>query len=491
MTVATNINQFSQTTLKDLLDPSVVVIHAGPAAMWNPDERRIWQRAHNIAIMAGNTLDPEIEPEQSLYVSEKQCEPNGKLYPMAKLDATKRVIIHTPVPLHFSQLSRLCLELMKQAPNAEIYRGSYGVNAESWGGLTEALSAEIPCKTERTVAGFPLIFGYEGFDNQNSYLLKGLLPTNSMCSIYGPSGSFKSFVAVSIACHVSMGKEWDGKHVEQGSVLYIVGEGGAGVARRFRAWADEYNGGRDIPNIARIPMPVFMADDQQVGLLSIATERVKQQTGLPVKLIVIDTVARCFGAGDENRATDMGAFIKGCDLIKSLTGATVLLIHHTGKSEENGARGSSALRAALDVELLVKREDSESQAVTITCTKMKDDEEAAKQSYDLKRHIVCYDDDGVEVTSLVVIDRGREPVVPGDKELDTVGNLSSNHKAMYQAIKTLWETCGGVAAWADVIQWMTGAKTWDSGNGSRWRKKLADDGLIMWDERSKTITKPD
>lgn len=491
MTVATNINQFSQTSFKDLLDPSVVVIHAGSAAMWNPDERKIWQRAHNIAIMAGNTLDPEVEPEQSLYISEKQCEEGGKLFRMVDPDATKRVIIHTPVPLHFNKLTRLYQVLMEQAPDIEIYRGSYGVNAEPWGGLSEVLSATTTCKTEHPAAGFPLIFGYEGFDTQNSYLVKGLLPTNSMCSIYGPSGSFKSFVAVSIACHVAMGKEWDGKRVEQGSVLYIVGEGGAGVARRFRAWADEYNDGRDIPNIARIPMPVFMADDQQVSLLSVAAEKVKQQTGQPVKLIVIDTVARCFGAGDENRAADMGAFIKGCDLIKSLTGATVLLIHHTGKSEENGARGSSALRAALDVELLVKREDSESQAVTITCTKMKDDDETAKRSFDLNRRIVCYDNDGVEVTSLVVIDCGREPVVPDDKELGTVGNLSSNHKSMYQAIKALWENCGGVAAWADVIQWMIDAKTWNSANGARWRKKLADESLIVWDEKSKTITKPD
>lgn len=32
-------------------------------------------------------------------------------------------------------------------------------------------------------------------------------------------------------------------------------------------------------------------------------------TGMPVRLIILDTLARCFGNSDENTARDMGAFI--------------------------------------------------------------------------------------------------------------------------------------------------------------------------------------
>ncbi|MNI34004.1 hypothetical protein D3C73_879800 [compost metagenome] len=170
-----------------------------------------------------------------------------------------------------------------------------------------------------------------------------------------------------------------------------------GVPRRIRAWADEYNGGHDVPNFYRLDMPVFMADPVQVAELELAARQVKDETGLPVRLIVVDTVARCFGAGDENRAADMGGFIAGCDQIKVRTGATVLMVHHTGKKEDNGARGSSAFRAALDVELLVKREGGDSQAVTLTCTKMKDGEEPARRAYDLMNRVITYDDDGVRV----------------------------------------------------------------------------------------------
>lgn len=341
---------------------------------------------------------------------------------------------------------------------------------------------EQPRKTR-----FPLVSGYAGFDALHRFLVKGLLPTNSTCSIYGPSGSFKSFVAVSLGCHVATGKPWDGRKVEMGAVLYIVGEGGVGVPRRIRAWADEYNNGHDVPNLNGIDMPVFMADPVQVAELELAAHQVKEETGLPVHLIVVDTIARCFGAGDENRAADMGGFIAGCDQIKVRTGATVLMVHHTGKNEDNGARGSSALRAALDVELFVKREGGDSQAVTLTCTKMKDGEEPARRAYDLKNRVITYDDDGDEVTSLVVRDAGRDPVEPD--ELEGVGNLSGNHIALYQEVRDACEV-DGKALWGSIIKRMKKAGTWDSKKGTRWRDKLVDDGLIIWDAEKNIVSMP-
>lgn len=86
------------------------------------------------------------------------------------------------------------------------------------------------------------------------------------------------------------------------------------------------------------------------------------------------------GGADENKASDMGAFIAGCDAIKAATGATVLVVHHSGKDETKGARGSSSFRAALDAEFLVKRETVGAKALVLTCTKQKDAEEAESRS---------------------------------------------------------------------------------------------------------------
>lgn len=83
---------------------------------------------------------------------------------------------------------------------------------------------------------------------------------------------------------------------------------------------------------------------------------IKNNSQLPIRLIELDTLARCFGGNDENAAKDMGAFIQGCDILNAKTEATILLVHHSGKDQDKGAKGSSTLRAALDAEFNVRRE---------------------------------------------------------------------------------------------------------------------------------------
>ena len=471
------------TKFSDLENLGTIVIHTGHQADPNTERREIWQRTNNVSIHAADPITGEQEPVQSLYVSNKQLEEGGKLFLMADGDMTTKVIIHVRGFLPVQKLQRLASEFRKQAPHAAIYRGNDGDTATPWDNMVNAVLAAND--EVHQPESFPLVAGYAGFDRQSAYLIKGLLPAESMCSIYGPSGSYKSFAAVSLACHVATGKEWDGRRVEEGAVLYIAGEGGPGVSRRIRAWCDQYNRGQDVFNFYRIDMPVFMADGAQIARLNAAVNQVKEATGQPVRLIVVDTVARCFGGADENRAADMGAFINGCDTIKALTKAVILLVHHTGKNEDNGARGSSAFRAALDAEFLLKREVTDAQAFTLLCTKMKDGDEPGRRAYDLRTRVVCYDDDNDEVTSLVVIADSRDPANPD--ELEDAGNVTVNHKALFQVIREACEKQGEPVKRLTIIKQMRTAGTWHEGNGWRWFKKLVDDGVIGFDSDEKTV----
>ncbi|GKQ73966.1 hypothetical protein KAM447_04740 [Aeromonas caviae] len=331
------------------------------------------------------------------------------------------------------------------------------------------LADEVPRKLT-----LPLSFGSLGFDRSSQYLIKGLLPAECTSSIYGPSGSYKSFLAISWACHIATGKSWDGRRVEKGAVIYVVGEGGTGVPRRIKAWENTH--GEDAANLCCVNQPVFVAAPLQVEQLRLAAEHVKQATGLPVALIVIDTLARCFGGADENKASDMGAFIAGCDAVKAATGATVLVVHHSGKDETKGARGSSSFRAALDAEFLVKRETVGAKALVLTCTKQKDAEEAESRAYDLNDRFLYTDDDGEDVTSLVVSANGREPI---DEEELAEPALSANHQAMYEAISAVWLESDGVAVWDAVITTMKANGTWDRRRGKEWLGKLEREGLIV------------
>ncbi|WP_187268205.1 DUF927 domain-containing protein [Aeromonas hydrophila] len=116
----------------DLDKLQVIVIHAGEQANRDAAIRATLQRAHNDAIMAENPIDPEFEPEQTLYVGPAQLDEGGKLYKMADRDATQRVIVHQLGNLPTEKAKRLILALRKQAPKAQLYCGIPGQNAQPW-----------------------------------------------------------------------------------------------------------------------------------------------------------------------------------------------------------------------------------------------------------------------------------------------------------------------------------------------------------------------
>lgn len=213
-----------------------------------------------------------------------------------------------------------------------------------------------------------------------------------------------------------------------------------------------------------------------------AAKDVKAVTDMPIRLIILDTLARCFGGSDENAAKDMGAFIQGCDYIKAATQATVLIIHHSGKDQDKGARGSSAFRAALDVEFNVRRE-GDGGALILSCTKMKDAEEPPRRAYDLHSVDLYVDDDGDRITSLVLNDEGREAIdnnIAGDPDLSGISRLTDNHIALWQAIRS--RTGSGDSCTRSLVRDDMRAMGFDVAKKfTRWLDKLEKDGLIAVD----------
>ena len=279
-----------------------------------------------------------------------------------------------------------------------------------------------------------LQYGSTGYDKEQSFVMKGLIPECSFASIYGPSGSFKSFLALDWACHIATGKDWDGHKVKQGAVLYVAGEGGFGVTQRIRAW-ELHHQVANLDNLARLPVPIFPADSDQIKTVLEYCQEIKANTGHAVKLVILDTLARCYGGNDENSSRDMGAFIQGCDTIKQLTGATVLVVHHSGKNVDSGGRGSSSLPAALDVEYRVSRDGEGEQALVLTCSKMRDAEQPDTKAYDLISVHIRADSDGDDINSLCLTSVGRQPK-DNEEALPKASRMSGNHEALWQAVRS-------------------------------------------------------
>jgi len=319
-----------------------------------------------------------------------------------------------------------------------------------------------------------LQYGSEGYDQEQSFVIKGLLPECSFASIYGPSGSFKSFLALDWACHIATGKDWDGHKVKQGAVLYVAGEGGFGVTQRVRAWELRHKV-KTLDNLARLPVPVFPADYDEVKAVLEYCQEIKDKTGHAVKLVILDTLARCYGGNDENSSKDMGAFIKGCDAIKQLTGATVLVVHHSGKNIDSGGRGSSSLPAALDVEYRVKRDGEDQQALVLTCSKMKDSDQPEPKTYDLISVHIRTDSDGDEVSSLCVIPVGRPPSEDGES-LPKASHMTANHEAVWQIVRSRTQV-GHPTTKAIIIDDLK-AQGLNTDKFSRWLSKLVENGSL-------------
>lgn len=165
---------------------------------------------------------------------------------------------------------------------------------------------------------------------------------------YGAPSVGKTHVFLSMAVSVAAGRPWCGCEARQGGVVYVAAEGGRGLKRRTGAYKKRF-GLTALPFWLRSGALDLMRPDGDIkGFI----EKVKAIG--PVELIVIDTVARVMSGGDENSTKDMSAFVRNCDAIREATGATVLLVHHTGKDTTKGGRGSNALLGAVDTEIVVE-----------------------------------------------------------------------------------------------------------------------------------------
>jgi len=184
------------------------------------------------------------------------------------------------------------------------------------------------------------------------WLIENELPAGGLTVLYGASGSGKSFLALDYALQVA----------QQDEVVYIAGEGLSGYPDRLLAWRNHYKQAIDRFHLVDDAIP--MLDEEAVREFCSAV------IPLSPKLIVIDTLARCMLGGDENSAKDMGLFIHACNTIQRLTGAAVLVVHHTGKNR-NSERGSSALRGGADSMIELSNDDG---LISVNCTKSKDSE---------------------------------------------------------------------------------------------------------------------
>jgi hypothetical protein len=233
-------------------------------------------------------------------------------------------------------------------------------------------------------------------------IVKDVLHPGDTGVLYGPSGSGKTFAIIQLAYHVALGFNWNGHKVPAPApVLYVGLEGARGVQKRMLACKRKYGSAGKF--FARMTVsPVLnksgIGDEGQAAIIQQA-RLLEAKAGQRVGLIIIDTTARAMAGDDENSAQDMSAYVARKAAISQATGAAVLSVHHTGKDEGRGMRGSNALYAACDAVLKI---NTNGDTREVFAEKVKDGEARSLFSFRLERVELGVDEDGDPITTCTV-----------------------------------------------------------------------------------------
>lgn len=239
--------------------------------------------------------------------------------------------------------------------------------------------------------------------------IEGLIPESGLVELYGQPGVGKSFLVLDWALSIASGVQWLGHRLGEGDVVYVCAEGGRGIKKRIAAWREKHPGA-DLSRFRVLPQPLDMLDGKDVKALIAA---IKDASSDPA-LVVIDTLARCFGGGDENATRDMNLFVVACDWIRdTFRAATVLVVHHTGKDPRRKDRGNTALRGAADTVMDLAKPGGK--AMTLKCDKQKDWEPF--EAIGLSLRVVTLKD-GESSCAIAASDVLNEPIEPEDQGSD-------------------------------------------------------------------------
>jgi hypothetical protein len=258
------------------------------------------------------------------------------------------------------------------------------------------------------------------------WLVKPYLDNGSLAMLFGKSGTLKSFAVIDMGLSIATGTDWHGNPVGQGTVFYICGEGQKGIARRLRAWEISHK-----KNLKEEKVPFFVSncaaqflDNASAREVVTAVNNMCEHYGKPV-LIIIDTLNRNFGPGDESSTADMTDFVTVVDReLRHQFDCTVNIVHHTGLKEQDRARGAYALHAAIDWEYKAVKH-----GIILELTNLKAKDYEPPPAVYLRSEIVTLDwkeEDGSPMTSLVLT--STTETVKRD------GPLTGANKIAYEAL---------------------------------------------------------
>jgi len=185
------------------------------------------------------------------------------------------------------------------------------------------------------------------------WVMDEYLPCEGLVLLAGKPKEGKTTLAYELAVKVALGLPFLGRNTQQSSVLILALEEHAReVKMRLRNLG--------ATELATVYVHVGPLEPTATVMNTIKTFTKDHE----VKLILMDTLSAFWRIENENDAAEMTKVVKPLLQLARESGACVLLIHHARKSEGqygDEIRGSGALFAAVDVALVMKRHEVQTQ----------------------------------------------------------------------------------------------------------------------------------
>ena len=252
---------------------------------------------------------------------------------------------------------------------------------------------------------------------QQEWIMEGWLTAGDKSVVAGASRSGKSFLAIHIAMSLTFNMPVFGIAIKHGGVIYQAGEGALGVKKRLKAWRQHHGvnfSANDPFVLLQKPIDIYRDTDKVKDLIDEINAHAKT-FDVPLRLVVIDTLAKATAGADEISGRDMGMVLDNVDTIQRHTGAHVMLVHHMNAGGQK-VRGHTSIYANVDQVILVERDET-TKIRTVVLDKQKDDEEGLRFQFELPQLVIGIDDKGKQVTSCVCKALGEREVVRREEEL--------------------------------------------------------------------------
>jgi hypothetical protein len=191
------------------------------------------------------------------------------------------------------------------------------------------------------------------------WAIKKLMPACGHGLLSGQWGTYKSFMALELAAALMTCQPFIDRIIErQCGVLFLLAEGAEEIRVRLEATVREKCGA-----MPRAPFrwyetcPVLLAPgslDKLVAMARQADESLRAEFGLPLGLVVIDTMAASAGYARMGAESDNAIGQQLMNLLKIAAlqlDCFVLGVDHFGKNIETGTRGGSSKEGSADLVL--------------------------------------------------------------------------------------------------------------------------------------------